>query len=322
MTRLPPCVTLGLAPSFGFGDRIGLATPGHVEAMKRSGSGIQPIFPQQSIREMTRTGRSPGQVIHDAMQGAQSVGWTGPSGADADHLKTPEDVDVTAAAGFTFFTIDPSDEVDQQADDYEEATIREKFEVVRGCVPWFESYLGRRIKLSTGSSVEFSDEACLRAAVKYGRAIRRALDLATHIRRVNESAGRDYEIELSVDETDQPTTLVEHTIIADQCLQSGMKLVSLAPRFIGELRKGCRLQGRLDHAGGFAQRSRRDRPAAGSVQAESALRIRQALDVSCPRPGDEGPFSCQDGRHELPRSAPRSGPTRRITIPANRAVRA
>ena len=28
------CVTLGLAPSFGFGDRIGLATPGHVEAMK------------------------------------------------------------------------------------------------------------------------------------------------------------------------------------------------------------------------------------------------------------------------------------------------
>ena len=63
MTRLPRCVTLGLAPSFGFGDRIGLATPGHVEAMKRSGSGIAPIFPQQSIREMTRTGRTPGQVM-------------------------------------------------------------------------------------------------------------------------------------------------------------------------------------------------------------------------------------------------------------------
>ena len=44
-----PCVTLGLAPSFGFGDRIGLATPGHVEAMNRSGSGIEPIF-QPCIR--------------------------------------------------------------------------------------------------------------------------------------------------------------------------------------------------------------------------------------------------------------------------------
>ena len=39
------CVTLGLAPSFGFGDRIGLATPGHVEAMRRSGSGIDADLP-------------------------------------------------------------------------------------------------------------------------------------------------------------------------------------------------------------------------------------------------------------------------------------
>ena len=51
--------TLGLQPSFGFGDRIGLATPGHIEAMKRAGAGIAPIFAQQSIREMTRTGRTP-----------------------------------------------------------------------------------------------------------------------------------------------------------------------------------------------------------------------------------------------------------------------
>jgi hypothetical protein len=38
----------------------------------------------------------------------------------------------------------------------------------------------------------------------------------------------DYEIELSVDETDQPTTLAEHYIVADQCLKRGMMLVSLA----------------------------------------------------------------------------------------------
>ena len=54
-----PCQTLGTEPSFGFGDRIGLATPGHVLAMQRSGHGILPIFPQQSIREMARTNRSP-----------------------------------------------------------------------------------------------------------------------------------------------------------------------------------------------------------------------------------------------------------------------
>ncbi|MGA2439544.1 MAG: tagaturonate epimerase family protein, partial [Tepidisphaeraceae bacterium] len=50
--------TLGTKPSFGFGDRLGLATPGHAAALKRCGSGILPIFAQQSIREMTRTNRT------------------------------------------------------------------------------------------------------------------------------------------------------------------------------------------------------------------------------------------------------------------------
>src|SRR4051812_20041403 len=110
-----PCTLLGTQPSFGFGDRLGLATPGHVAAMKAAGAGIAPIFPQQSIREMTRTGRTPRQVMDDALHGAKAAGWSGPIGADADHLKTPADVDATAAVGFTFFTIDPSGFVDQHA---------------------------------------------------------------------------------------------------------------------------------------------------------------------------------------------------------------
>lgn len=237
------CVTLGLAPSFGFGDRIGLATPGHVEAMKRSANGIEPIFPQQSIREMTRTQRTPRQVMDDAMNGARAAGWAGRIGADADHLKTPQDVDVTAAVGFTFFTIDPSDDVDQRADDYDEATLREKFSTAADTAPWYDSYLGKTVSLPSGATIEFSEEACMRAAVKYGPAIRRALAMGDHIRSVNEGASRYYEIELSVDETDQPTTLAEHYIIADQCLKGGMKLVSLAPRFIGELEKGVDYKG-------------------------------------------------------------------------------
>lgn len=239
-------MTLGLAPSFGFGDRIGLATPGHVEAMKRSGSGIEPIFPQQSIREMTRTNRTATEVMDDALNGAKAAGWTGLIGADADHLKTPEDVDVTAAVGFTFFTIDPSDDVDQKADDYDESTLREKFSTARETAPWFDGYLGKTIDLSTGAKVELIEEACMRAVVKYGSAISRAQRLGDYIRSVNESAGREYEIELSVDETDQPTTLAEHYIIADQCLKSGMKLVSLAPRFIGELEKGVDYKGSVE----------------------------------------------------------------------------
>lgn len=239
------CKTLGMTPSFGFGDRIGLATPGHVAAMKEAGSGIAPIFPQQSIREMTRTSRTPAQVMGDALQGAESSGWTGIVGADADHLKTNGDVDVTAAVGFTFFTIDPSGHVDQKADDYSEKLVRERFVDVAAEAPWIDRYRGRQLTLSTGTSIELTEEACLRAAVKYGRAINQAVMLADYIRSVQLAAHRDHEIELSVDETDQPTTLAEHYIIADQCLSRGMKLVSLAPRFIGDFEKGVDFKGDL-----------------------------------------------------------------------------
>src|SRR5437868_5020828 len=79
--RVTDVSTLGLQASFGFGDRIGLATPGHVEAMRRAGGGIAPIYAQQSIREMTRTNRTPEQVMGDALAGAKSAGWTGKQGA-------------------------------------------------------------------------------------------------------------------------------------------------------------------------------------------------------------------------------------------------
>ena len=231
-------------PSFGFGDRIGLATPGHVAAMNSAGAGILPIFPQQSIREMARTGRTPGRVMDDALEGMRAAGWSGRTGADADHLKTPEDVDVTAAVGFTFFTIDPSEHVDAHADDYDEPTLREKYADFGGEFDWvLKTYQGRSVKLSTGTEVVLDEQACMRAAVKYGRAIEHALRISDHVARTFDALPHGYEIELSVDETEQPTTLAEHYIIADQCLRAGMRLVSLAPRFVGDFEKGVDYKG-------------------------------------------------------------------------------
>lgn len=48
---------LSLTPSFGFGDRLGIATPGHIAAVR--GTGFAPVFAQQSVRENARTGRTP-----------------------------------------------------------------------------------------------------------------------------------------------------------------------------------------------------------------------------------------------------------------------
>jgi hypothetical protein len=245
MATVPAPTVLGLAASFGFGDRTGLATPGHVAALKAAGKGIQPMFAQQSIREMTRTQRTPEGVMKDAITAMEKSGYTGIHGADADHLKVPADVDRTAAAGFTFFTIDPSDDVDTHADNYTASELQEKFAAVREQVDWVDKYRGKRIALSTGTVIDLDDEAVKRAAVKYGRAINRAVKLADYIDSVHKTNGRKYEIELSVDETPQPTTLAEHWIIAEQVLDRGMELVSLAPRYIGEFEKGVDYKGDL-----------------------------------------------------------------------------
>ncbi|MEM7625490.1 MAG: tagaturonate epimerase family protein [Planctomycetota bacterium] len=253
-TSTPPSirpVTLGLTPSFGFGDRLGFATPGHLAALSQAGGPIKGIFAQQSIREMQRTARTPSQVMSAATQAVAktsnpaSLVW----GADADHLKTSADVDLTAEAGFAFFTIDPSDHVDQDADSYDAATLEAKYQPTA----WVETYREESISIPEGSTITLDDITLKRAAVKYGLAITHALKLAAHIKHAAEQRGLPYEIEVSVDETDQPTSIAEHYIIADQLRRGndeypglGSRLVSLAPRFVGELEKGIDYIGDVD----------------------------------------------------------------------------
>ena len=93
---------LSLASSCGFGDRLGLAIPGHIAAVR--GTNFAPIFAQQSVRENERTRRTLQQVITYAMRAVNAVGWDLPWGADADHLKTVEDIFPFVEAAYTFFT--------------------------------------------------------------------------------------------------------------------------------------------------------------------------------------------------------------------------
>jgi hypothetical protein len=234
---------MGLEPTFGFGDRLGLATPGHIDALRAHGGSILPIFAQQSIREMERTRRRASDVMGDAVAALKAATYTGRWGADADHLKTEEDVNQTAGAGFIFFTIDPSDHVDQQADDYDTEKLGRKFRKLRQEFSWIEQYRGQTIRVPGGPEIVFDSTTVQRAAVKYGRAIGHAVRMAEHIDGVMTKREQAYEIELSVDETSQPTTPAEHYIIAEQCLTADMKLVSLAPRYVGDFEKGIDFKG-------------------------------------------------------------------------------
>jgi hypothetical protein len=251
VTSLHP-VPQGLKTSAGFGDRLGLATPGHIRALRRvtGGAGhtrIAPIFAQQSIREMDRTERSPLDVLNDATWGAFQAGWHEPLGADADHLKTPEDLDRTVKVGYSFFTIDPGALVDDNADTAAPSAIRHALDEL----PWEEletdlsdlrrRYIGRRLDLDD-RRLQIDDEALARAAVKYGGAI-------AHVRRMYRhllSKNVPFELEVSVDETETPTSHVEHAYIAGELRRLGVQWVSLAPRFVGSFEKGVDYRGDLD----------------------------------------------------------------------------
>ena len=245
-------VPLGLATSFGFGDRLGLATPGHVRAIRRVAGAenlIAPVFAQQSVRENSRTGRTPHQVLDDAMWGLLAEGWRAPWGADADHLKTAADIEPFAQTGYTLFTIDPGDHVDDTVDSASASAVEEKI----GGLPWpvLETTLGdleRRYLVGPidlgGTRVMIGRDALHRAAAKYGGAVAHT---AVMYRRLSERLGeRAFELEVSVDETATPTTVADHIVIAGELRRLGVRWVSLAPRLEGRFEKGVDYIGDLD----------------------------------------------------------------------------
>jgi hypothetical protein len=227
---------LSLTPSFGFGDRLGLATPGHIAAVR--GTKFAPIFAQQSVRENERTGRTPQQVIDDARRAVDAVKWDLPWGADADHLKTLEDIPPFVDAGYTFFTVDPGGHVDNGADTDSLETLKQK----TAALNWDE--LSALYLSENGGQVwgNFEAETLMRATVKYGKAIQHA---AAMFKRLSELKD-DFDFEVSVDETDSPTTPLEHFFIAKELTRLGVKFISLAPRFIGRFEKGVDYIGALN----------------------------------------------------------------------------
>ncbi len=237
-------VPLGLATSAGFGDRLGLATPGHVDALRAVGAEgrIAPIFAQQSVRENVRTGRTPREVLDDATLGAFLAGWTLPVGADADHLKTEADVDAHVEVGHSFFTIDPGDHVGSDADGLAGAALTEAFETRPpwGALETTPADLMNRLSsvdLDLGDrNLRFGAGELERAAVKYGASIAHVVRLARHLRA--QAGPERAELEVSVDETDTPTSLAEHAYLALELRRLRVDFVSLAPRFVGAFEKG------------------------------------------------------------------------------------
>jgi tagaturonate epimerase len=229
-----------LEPTFGCGDRLGLATPGHIRAARACNVNV--LLAQQSIREMARTQRTPQEVMDDATWGVFQEGYTCGFGSDADHLKTFQDIENTAAVGFTMFTIDPSENVDRAADAASEKDLEaalKKVDTKDLPVPVAELtklYDGQTFDIPSLGKIKPSSLDVKRAIVKYGRAVAHTEKMAKHIAKV--LGKRPYDLEMSVDETDNPTTPFEHLFVGLELKRRKITVHSLALRFIGEFQKG------------------------------------------------------------------------------------
>jgi hypothetical protein len=229
--------------SLGLGDRLGLASPGHLRCLK--GSGIRPVLAQQSIRELNLTQRTYEDVLDAASWAVLQEGFQDGFGADGDHLKKAEEVKMALDQGFSMITLDCSEKIDNTIDSLTAAEVARRYD---GLAPDLRArverdYLGKTFPVGD-IAITFSTEALQRTLLTYGETLAFIQEIyagyiACHSMPVD--------FELSIDETTTPTTLEAHYFMAAEMVRAGIELASLAPRFCGEFQKA------IDYIGDLAR---------------------------------------------------------------------
>ena len=227
----------------GCGDRLGLATPGHLAAAVKFQ--VSPVIAQQSMRELSMTKRTFRSVVDDAVFGVFRSDYQLGFGADGDHLKTIPDIDVALEAGMPMITLDLSEVMNAAAGDWEQSKVDAAFAAM-------PAEFRRRIEgdyfdkeFVTGTcSVKIDAGTARRCAVMYTAALDFAVKVYNHLK---SKRGDEFDLEISIDETTSPTLPSHHLYIVRELRRSGVEFSSLAPRFIGEFQKA------IDYIGDLAE---------------------------------------------------------------------
>ena len=225
--------------TLGLGDRIGLAAPGQLRALK--GYDVFPVLAQQSIRELTLTNRTFPEVIAAAAFGVFQEGYTGGYGADGDHLKTKEEIRYALESGCTMITLDCSEHIDNDAAVCPQDTLDAAYAALPAYVTshYEEKYLGKELPV-VGA---LTPEELKRIVLVFYKAISHAIECHRYIEL---TAAHEVDFELSIDEARAITSPAEHLLIAMELRDAGVTPASVAPHFTGEFEKGIEYQGNLD----------------------------------------------------------------------------
>ncbi len=233
--------------TIGCGDRLGRATGGHLRAIRRYR--IAPILAQQSIRELTLTHRTFQNVLDDVTFQVFQSGYRDGFGADADHLKTLDDIRVAVETGMTMITLDVSDVMRAETPALTDSQLQSAFDQLppdeRAVLQ--TEYAGKTFKLEGrigNSEITLSEREARVCAVMYTPALNFTAEVYALL--VSLRGAGNFDLEMSIDETATPTLPGHHLFVIRELIRRGVKVVSLAPRFIGEFQKGIDYQGDLE----------------------------------------------------------------------------
>lgn len=210
--------------SFGLGDRLGIATPGHIKLFEAYDA--YPVFAQQSIRELNLTNRTYEDVLDVVSFTVFRENFQKGFGADGDHLKTVKDVEYALSLGFTMITLDCSDHIKTGITAENAPPLPSKYA---------DKFLGKNFDLGEETVLSFTGSELKRIAAIYGEAIDFAVDMYN---RFLADGKYEADFEISIDETSTPTTPLEHFFVARELLDAGVSFATIAPRFCGEFQKG------------------------------------------------------------------------------------
>ena len=224
--------------TIGLGDRLGLATPGHVRAIAPYGA--FPVLAQQSIRELTLTNRTFTDVISAAAFGVFEAGYRDGYGADGDHLKRKEEIKYAIDSGCSMITLDCSEKIDAAAALLSDEEIAARYAALPETVR--SHYEQRYLREALPILGSMTPAELQRIVVVFWQAVDHAVDCYRYIEAIRTA---DVDFELSIDETRTVTTPAEHLVIAMELDAAGIRPDSVAPHFSGEFEKGIEYAGCL-----------------------------------------------------------------------------
>ncbi len=232
--------------TIGTGDRLGLAAPGHIRAIRKFHA--HPVLAQQSLKENERTGRNFTQVIRDAAWSVFQENYREGYGADGDHLKSLEEVKRALDAGASMITLDLSEKMDSEVLRQPRELVDRKFreEIDEGDAKViFHLFLNKEFtwKGTGGSfSIRFDEESVKRNALLFHKALDFTEEVYEWIRLRRKNQGPT-DFEVSLDETPFETSPENHFFFALELSHRGVHIQSLAPRFAEEFRRGLDFRG-------------------------------------------------------------------------------